>query len=152
GQPITGATDEASMIQSSGFGNFELVVPQGDRLVHYRRDMAAEGYPWHRGEELQLPVNLRLAALQRADMGTDPVNLRVAGLERAPDPDPRQLASGVALIQSTLPGVNPGNFELVARTTEGHLYHYTFDASDLSWHGPHAIEVDGQPITGATDE
>lgn len=50
GQPITGVTGDPAFIQSTfgKQGNFELVVPQGDRLVHYFRDNDAPGLPWRR--------------------------------------------------------------------------------------------------------
>ncbi|KAF7177793.1 hypothetical protein CNMCM7691_006227 [Aspergillus felis] len=47
----TKATGPASMIQSTygtpqNPGNFELVVPEGNNLVHYVRDNSVPGHPW----------------------------------------------------------------------------------------------------------
>ncbi len=130
-------TNSRGLLQSS-WGNFELVVPQGDRLVHYWRDMAGPGFPWHRGQELELPVDLHLPT------HVNPVTGEV-------EPPPAQAAASVALIQSTLPRVNPGNFELVVRTTRGSLYMYSFNSADRTWQGPHGMNVGGLVAARTSD-
>ena len=50
GEPITGVTGDPALIQSTfgTQGNFELVVPQGNRLVHYFRDNDTPDFPWRK--------------------------------------------------------------------------------------------------------
>jgi hypothetical protein len=58
GRPISGVTGAPALIQSrfGHQGNFELVVPQGNRLVHYFRDNDAGGFPWHHVADLPVPA------------------------------------------------------------------------------------------------
>ena len=49
GQRIEGVTGDPAFIQSTfgSKGNFEVLVPMGNRLLHFFRDNDAHGYPWH---------------------------------------------------------------------------------------------------------
>jgi hypothetical protein len=134
GKPVTGVTGDPALIQSTygQQGNFEMIVPQGDDLVHYWRENDAPGYPWHRGATLPRP---------QAGGSAGPV----AVLARRP--------VDAAIIQSTFG--SPGNLEVVARmvpitagsSEAGHLVFYYFDGA---WHGPFPMTADGRPITGVT--
>ena len=54
GRRVSGVTGDPAFLQSSfgKKGNFELVVPQGDRVAHYWRDNDKFPYPWHRSPDL----------------------------------------------------------------------------------------------------
>ena len=130
GQPITGVTGKPALIQSTlgGKGNFELLVPKGDRVVHYFRDNDA-GFLWHKGGELPIPVG-----------GGGPIALG---------------PTAVALIQSNFN--NPGNLEAVVRMTPvldtgqgDSLAFYFRDSRTLKWSEPAFFTADGKPITGVT--
>ena len=57
-QRIEGVTGKSAFVQGllGGNGNLELIVPQGDRIVHYVRDNDGGGNPWHRSAALpQVP-------------------------------------------------------------------------------------------------
>ena len=138
GQPVTGVTADPALIQSSygNQGNFEMIVPQGGRLVHYWRDNDAPGLPWHRGSDLPQ---------QGAGSGRSAVILPSSPV-------------GVAMIQSNFG--SPGNFEVIARiarTSLGgeeadYLAVYYFDSATRQWNGPFPVVVDGQPVTGVTGD
>ena len=51
GEPISGVTGDPALIQSTrgDNGNFEMLVPQGDNLVHYVRDNDLPKSPWSAG-------------------------------------------------------------------------------------------------------
>ena len=130
GQPITGVTGKPALIQSTlgGKGNFELLVPKGDRVVHYFRDNDA-GFLWQKGGELPIPVG-----------GGGPIALG---------------PTAVALIQSNFN--NPGNLEAVVRMTPvldtgqgDSLAFYFRDSRTLKWSEPAFFTADGKPITGVT--
>ena len=54
GKPVQGITGTPAFIQSAfgKQGNFEMLVPVGERLVHYWRDNDTPGYPWHQGSDV----------------------------------------------------------------------------------------------------
>jgi hypothetical protein len=137
GQPVTGVTGDPALIQSTygKQGNFEIVVPQGDQLMHYWRDNDALELPWRRGPAIPAPATA--SALGSVTLA----------LHRPAD---------VSILQSTFG--DPRNFELVTRMVPivegtggaGHLAFYYFDGADTTWHGPFPLLADGRPITGAT--
>jgi hypothetical protein len=113
---------------SGGKGNFELLVPQGDRVVHYFRDNNA-GFVWRKGGELPKPVSGAGA------IAFSPI--------------------AAALIQSNFN--NPGNLEAIVRvrpafdTGQGDsLVFYFRDSRTLQWSEPGFFTADGKPITGVT--
>ena len=138
GQPVTGVTADPALIQSSfgSQGNFEMLVPQGGRLVHYWRDNDAPGLPWHRGSELPNP--------SAGSAG------HVTLLPSSP--------AGTALIQSNFG--SPGNLEVIARISralvsgegDDYLAFYFFDSAARQWNGPFPLVVDGTPVTGVTGD
>jgi hypothetical protein len=82
--PVTGVTGKPVIIQSD-FGNFEMVVPQGDTLMHYWRDNSDGGqpwqyanHPWHKGFEILSPIFGHKTQLGRVGF------FRVRGLRAAP--------------------------------------------------------------------
>jgi len=141
-QPIDGVSGDPSLIQSTGGlrpGNFELVVPQGDRLVHYTRLNDRPAFPWLYVADLPLPTPVM--GKKRAELGA--------------------IALGASLIQSNFnTPLYPGNLELVVRhrptaatdSASDWLGFYTFDTVGRKWHGPSEIFVDGSHITGITGD
>ena len=152
----TEATGEACMIESSysgWYGNFELVVLEGNNLVHYWRDNAAAGLPWHRGVTITsdatgpaclfqsdygvagTPANFELFVQEGPVIGhwfrdnSDP-NLpwiRITSVLAAGDK-----ASGPAcVIQGDYGAGAHGNFELIV-PEGGNLIHYWRDNTQSS--------------------
>jgi hypothetical protein len=139
GKLITGVTGKPVIIQSD-FGNFEMVVPQGDTLMHYWRDNSDGGqpwqyanHPWHKGFEI-----LSLNPLNKPQLG------------------------GIAFFQSKRIRSGPfnlGNFEVIAHITERSpivgggtidgLYTYSLDWGTKKWTVEPVI-VDGNSISGVT--
>jgi hypothetical protein len=139
GNPVIGVTGKPVIIQSD-FGNFEMVVPQGETLMHYWRDNSDGGqpwqyvnHPWHKGFQIVSPVFGRTQRL-----------------------------GGVAFFQSKRftsgPG-NNGNFEVIVHLTEQSpvlgggtidgLYTYTLDWGTMKW-TIKAVIADGNSISGVT--
>lgn len=142
GRPITGVTGTPALIQSTfgQHGNYELVVPHGQKLVHYWRGNDDPSFAWHHGHELSFKSQAMSEALNQ--------QLRLG-----------HFVNGVALIQSTFAGDGiHGNFDMVVRLSpttlhadEGDSLHlYTFDTGVSRWTGHGPIMVEGQPITGVT--
>jgi hypothetical protein len=124
------APQSGNLVQSTfgRQGNFELVVPQGDRLVHYFRENDTPGFPWRKSGS---PIP-----------GFGDV---IPGLRPTP--------TAVSLIQSNFN--SPGNLEVVVRMKpargEGDfLAFYFFDSGSRRWNGPFELTADGQPIVGVT--
>lgn len=164
------ATDRACMIQGDfGAGsvkNFELVVPEGDDLVHYWHDNS--GSRWHRVQVVTSGVTGPACMIQGdypedADHG----NFEVITLEGSDlvhyfhdngdvsNPWQRTVAitshaaSGACMIQSDYPrDAAHHNFELVVLEDEGGafgraLVHYWRDNDgDQAWQGPTLITRD----------
>jgi hypothetical protein len=105
-------------------GDFELVVPNGKKVLHYFRDNDTAGFPWHG------PVVVH--------------DFTTTGGAIAPIP---VAPTGVSLIESNFN--QPGNLELVVRLSptlgEDSLAFFFFDAN--GWHGPSGINADGTAIT-----
>lgn len=127
----------ANLIQGNwgGVGNYELVVPQGDRLVHYARmnDPGPAQFSWMKVHELSY-----------------------AGVSRGPGTF--QLGAtpvAVAFLQTTFRGDNVhGNFDAVVRLTPpgggaDTLEFAALDSAVNQWIR-HPLLVEGQPITGVT--
>ncbi|WP_426518312.1 hypothetical protein ACPPVQ_02545 [Diaminobutyricibacter sp. McL0618] len=146
GVPIRGVTGDPTLIQSTWGGpngNFELVVPRGDRLTHYARFNDQPGFPWAHLSDLPLP-----ALLLEGGHGTTESS------------QPGVIVLGASLIQSTFNTPdNPGNFELAARfrsastpddTDNDWLAFYTLDSISRTWNAPRTVSVNGQPVTGLT--
>src|SRR5262249_34972970 len=95
------------VIIQSDFGNFEMVVPQGDSLQHYWRDNADRGqpwqyanHPWHKGFEIVPPGDI---------VGVGTIKLQ---LDKVAFFQSRKFRSG--------PG-NHGNFEALVHITKSGL-------------------------------
>ena len=133
GQPVKGITGTPAFIRSTWGkqGNFELLAPQGPRLVHYWRDNDAAGQPWRSAPDLPLP-------------------------EPAPGAPGPLVPVSTSLMQSNLN--NPGDLHTVVRMrpagdttgTADALVHYVFDSPTKSWKLLGPVVADGQPIQGAT--
>jgi hypothetical protein len=136
GQPIIGVTGNPTFIQSSfgKKGNFEMVVPLGNRLAHYFRDNDAPGFPWH-GPFVFFDSTLH--------------SPRVGAGGPVPAPVP-QSPTAVCLLQSNFG--TPGHLELVVELspTLGASHMVFFFRDDGGWHGPFEIVADGSPISGVT--
>src|SRR5207249_288419 len=128
GVPITGVTGTPSLIQGTygSKGNFEMLVPQGDELVHYWRDNDDPPYPWHRE-----------ATVIGTGSGLTPLGVSLI-----------QSSFGNP--------VKPGNLEAVVRAPRAaaskppFLMHYWRDNDTGKWSSGWAMEADGVPITGVT--
>jgi hypothetical protein len=130
GAPIVGVTGDPAFFQSTWGtkGNFELLVPQGDAVVHYWRDNDEPGFPWRRGAALSYAPR---AASDDPTMATNVLN--------APMP------VAVTAIQGPLKsdGVH-GDLEAVVRVRvaaivaegEDRLDTWRFDGASRSWLGP----------------
>jgi len=133
GKPVTGVTGTPAWIRSTSGkqGNFELLVPQGPRLVHYWRDNDAAGQPWHGSPE-------------------------VTALDPAPGPAAPLIPVSAALMQSNVN--SPGDLHAVVRMraagdTTGAadvLVHYVLDTPTRIWKLLGPIVADGQPVQGVT--
>ncbi|GIJ89477.1 hypothetical protein Asppvi_008419 [Aspergillus pseudoviridinutans] len=157
----TKATGPGCIIQSTygtptNPGNFEVVVPEGNNLVHYYRDNTAAGQPW-KGPIATISTKATgPASLIQSTYGTpkDPGNFELVVPEGsnlvhyfrdnnpALDPSPwhgptvitDQATGPGALIQSTYTssGSKYGNFEVVA-PVGGSLIHFYRDNSSGKW-------------------
>lgn len=126
------ATGDPALIQSTrgDNGNFELLVPQGDEVVHYMRDNDLPNQPWS-----------RVATV---------LKVKVPRSEKPID---------VALIQSNIRGAstNVGDLEAIvrirdSRTGVDYLRQFSFDATRNTWwsvgvvrEGSSAVPVSGKP-------
>jgi hypothetical protein len=136
GQPISGVTGNPMLIQGNWgqVGNYELLVPQGDRLVHYARlnDPGPAQFSWIKVHELSFAGVSRPGTLYR---GSTPV--------------------AVSFLQTTFRGDHVhGNFDAVIRVTPpgggGDILEFAaLDSAVNQWHR-HPLLVDGQPISGVT--
>jgi Astacin (Peptidase family M12A) len=136
GQTIFGVTGTPAFVQSTfgRQGNFELLVPMGNKLVHFFRDNDAPGLPW-------------------VISGSQP-NVPTGGGGVIPNSP-----TAVAIIQSNFKGDGThGNLEAVVRMTPtidpsgagDSLVFYFFDSGTLRWSGPFPVVVNGVPVTGVT--
>jgi hypothetical protein len=138
GQAITGVTGRSALIQSTfgRQGNFELLVPQGNQLVHYFRDNDASALPWIKS-------------------GSQPVVPAGGGgvIQNSP--------TAVSLIQSNFKGNGvTGNLEAIVRMTPvldpsgagDFLDAYFFDSGKRQWNGPFTVTVNNVPISGVTGD
>ena len=123
-----------------GLGNYELLVPQGQRLVHYARlnDPGADQFRWIYIRELSF-AGVPLGG-QRYQLGATPVS--------------------VSLLQSTFSGDGVhGNLDAVVRVTvddltdQGDTLDFiALDTATNTWSAPRPVLVNGQPITGVTGD
>jgi hypothetical protein len=134
GQPVTGATGDPVLIQSTwgNQGNFELLVPHGNTIKHYFRNNDDPTLQWH--------------------------FLREFGYPSQPNQSDRTPRS-VAFIQSNLKGDGVhGNFEAVVRVHpvpivgSDFLDFWFLDSRQGKWNGPFGLIADGQPVTGVTGD
>jgi hypothetical protein len=141
GNLITGVTGKPVIIQSD-FGNFEMVVPQGDTLQHYWRDNTDGGqpwqyanHPWHKGFEIVSPGNI--------------IGIHKPHLDKVAFFQSKRFRSG--------PG-NHGNFEVMVHFTEqsafgggtvDSLYTYTLNWDSMKWTSEQVV-ADGTNVSGVT--
>jgi hypothetical protein len=134
------------MIQANwgGVGNYELLVPQGQRLVHYARlnDPGSDQFRWIYVREMSfagIPFgDVRGSAAFR--LGATPIS--------------------VSMLQSTFRGDGVhGNLDAVVRVTPDGLNDtgdtldfIALDSATNKWTAPTPIHVNDQPITGVTGE
>jgi hypothetical protein len=140
GAIVSGVTGRPAYIQSD-FGNYELIVQQGNRLAHYWRDNSAPNHPWHKGlPDIPLPVS------------------QTKLKQSVPD--------SISFFQSKVFRSGPsghGNFEvLVHFTVSGEvvgggvpgpadfLASYNFDWSTDKWVGPTVVDVNGNALGGVS--
>src|SRR3954453_11363068 len=147
------ATGPGSIIQSdfgSGdHGNFEVVVLEGNELVHYFHDNSDVSLPWRRGQTISTRAMGPGCIIQSDFKGGDHGNFEVVVREgnelvhyfhdnsdvslpwrRGQTISTRAMGPG-CIIQSDFRGGDHGNFEVVV--LEGNeLVHYFHDNSDVS--------------------
>ncbi|MDQ3666534.1 MAG: hypothetical protein M3410_08130 [Acidobacteriota bacterium] len=120
--------------------NFELLVPQENRLAHYWRDNDDPSFPWHKG-----PVVYDAApSFVGTSLGSD--DLARVGGGRVP--------LGVSLVQAHRNFGAPGPFVAVVRFRgmmgEADSLALFYCDSSHQWHGPYAISADSERIAGVT--
>jgi hypothetical protein len=137
GKLIEGVTATPAFIQSTygKQGNFEMVVPEGSRLVHYWRDNDAAGFPWHEGSDVK-------AASRKGALTAETVK-------------------GATMLQSSF----GGNLEVVAwlhtthsdvmgtggsKVASDYLVHYVLDRVVDKWIGPDIVMPDGKLATNVS--
>jgi predicted acylesterase/phospholipase RssA len=126
-----GSTPNGNYIQSD-FGTYEMVIQQGDRVVHYGRNNSDPNHTWHYG----------------SDVPTGSIVV------------PPPLPDSVSLFQDNFPSrLYPhGNFEVLVHFTQqtltrglpDYLATYYFDFKENKWFGPFQIIADGNLVTGVT--
>ena len=132
--PATLVTGSPTLIQSNwgGVGNFEMLVPQWNRIGQYFRDNDSPTFPWHSPQDfgyLARPGQL--------------------------GPNPRS----VTFLQSNFKGDGAhGNFEAIVRlappiaTVPDSLDFWFFDSGTAQWNGPFALTADAAPMNGVTGD
>ena len=97
-QPIQGVTGNPAFIQGTFGrpGNFELIVPQGDRLRHFWRDNSNRELPWHSAPDpIAEPSNVIAVSLLQSDLRqggiTSPGPGNLAAIIRRQTEDPTDL-------------------------------------------------------------
>jgi len=141
GQPISGVTGDPVMVQANwgGVGNYELLVPQGQRLVHYARlnDPGPDQFRW---------IHVREVFFGGASAGG---SAGIGLVARTP--------IAVSLLQSNYRGDGiHGNLDAVVRLSSAAspsgdtLAFMGLDSATNTWGKPTEILVGGQPISGVT--
>jgi hypothetical protein len=154
GQTLPGpASGPGSIIQSdftsADHGNFEVVVLEGNELVHYFHDNSDVSLPWRRAQTISTRATGPGCIIQSDFGGGDHGNFEVVVLEgnelvhyfhdnsdvslpwrRAQTISTRATGPG-CIIQSDFSGGDHSNFEVVA-PTDGRLQHFFHDNSDVS--------------------
>jgi len=64
-----GSIIQSTIMGSSGHGNFEVIVPEGNNLVHYQSDNSADGHPWSQGGVISSKVTGPGALIQGSYVG-----------------------------------------------------------------------------------
>ena len=165
GQTISArATGPATIIQSSfksgEHGNFEVVVQEGNEIVHYFNDNSEVNVPWRRGQTISTratgPASIIQSSLKSGDHGNFEVVVQ-EGRELAHyfhdnsdgnHPWKRgqtistRATGSASIVQSTFKSGTHGNFEVVV--PEGNqLVHYFHDNSDVNLPWRRAPQVFG---------
>lgn len=131
GNAITPTATPAIIMGAFGKrGNFEMVVPEGNRLVHYWRDNDATGYPWHKGSDL-IAAPMATSTLKWTVQGVNLFQSNVGDLE-------------VIAWVHYAPHFVAGN----TAPASDDLLHYRLDRSTLQWTGPDAVPLDTQQLSG----
>ena len=152
----TRATGPGAFIQNSSIGipgatgNYELVVLEGNNLVHYWRDNHATGTPWHRGEVVSSNATGNgPGSIIQSNFGSQRNgNLEVVVLEGQHlvhywcDRSRNWQKSTVITTHATGPGsitecvvsdgMSEGTFEVIVVEDTTKLAHYSCDKSDPS--------------------
>jgi hypothetical protein len=148
-----GATGPGCIIQSdfkSGdHGNFEVVVLEGNALVHYFHDNSDVNLPWQRAQTISVGATGPGCIIQSDFKGGDHGNFEVVVPEGGelvhyfhdnsnvslPWQRAQTIAANVdgpgCIIQSNFASADHGNFEVVV-PTQGRLRHFFHDNSDVS--------------------
>lgn len=163
----TKATGAGVIIQSDfksgSHGNFEVVVPEGQALVHYFHDNSNVNNPWQRGQTISSSVT-GSASLIQSNFGSgghgnfelvapEGANLAHYSHDNSNVNNPWQrgqtVATGVSgyasIIQSTFASNGHGNFEVVA-FHGGQVFHHFHDNSDVKnpWQQAQQITFQGR--------
>ena len=137
GNTVNGVTGRPAYIESD-FGNYEVIVPQGNRLAHYWRDNSAPNPPWHRGlPDLPLLVNLNFTWVP------DSISFFQSKVFRS---GPNGNGNFEVLVHLTPSGIVKGG----PGTPTDILVTYYSDWSTGKWVGPSIVEVNGSQLSGVS--
>ena len=136
GNTVSGVTGRPAYIESD-FGNYEVIVPQGNRLAHYWRDNSAPNRPWHKGlPDIPLLVNLTFQWVP------DSISFFQSKIFRSGSGGNGSFEVLVHLTPSGITGKGG------AGTPTDILLTYYSDWGTGKWVGPTIVEVNGNQLSG----
>ena len=134
GNTVSGVTGRPAYIESD-FGNYEVIVPQGNRLAHYWRDNSAPNRPWHKGlPDIPLLVNLTFQWVP------DSISFFQSKIFRS--------GSGGNGSFEVLVHLTPSGITGKGGTPTDILLTYYSDWGTGKWVGPTIVEVNGNQLSG----
>ena len=136
GNTVSGVTGRPAYIESD-FGNYEVIVPRGNRLAHYWRDNSAPNRPWHKGlPDIPLLVNLTFQWVP------DSISFFQSKIFRSGSGGNGSFEVLVHLTPSGITGKGG------AGTSTDILLTYYSDWGTGKWVGPTIVEVNGNQLSG----
>jgi hypothetical protein len=137
GNTVSGVTGRPAYIESD-FGNYEVIVPQGNRLSHYWRDNNDPKRSWHKGlPDIPLLVNLNFTWVP------DSISFFQSKVFRS---GPNGNGNFEVLVHLTPSGIVKGG----TGTPTDVLLTYYSDWSTGKWVGPTIVEVNGSQLNGVS--
>jgi hypothetical protein len=133
GVPATYITGDPAFLQSifGSKGNFEVIVPQGNKVAHYYRDNDAAGTPWHQAGNVY---------------DSSPGGVQGALLRLVP------LPTGATMVQSDYSPYHLFAYVRMAPRVPrlgdpDYLAAFSFSIVEGKWFGPYPLNVEGQAVT-----